>query len=60
MNGHMTHVKMIDGREFDIPDIWIAGFCQGARLRGEPSGVEDAIYYWVWQAELADAEGVAS
>ena len=34
------------------PDIWLVGFCTGARARGEPCEVEDAIEWWLFQEEL--------
>ena len=44
------------GRTYQIPDIWIAGFCQGAKLRGEPHEIGDAIAYWAQQVAYAELE----
>jgi hypothetical protein len=60
MTGRTVHVKMIDGRTFDIPEIWLAGFQQGARARKEPATIEDAIYFWAWQCELEALEDASA
>lgn len=53
--GPVIHASIND-RNFEIPEIWVIGYCQGARLRGEPSGIEDAIAHWAWQQTLAERE----
>lgn len=51
-----THLVAYAGRKYTIPDIWIMGFCQGAKLRGEPSEIHDAIAAWAYQAALAELD----
>jgi hypothetical protein len=54
---HVTVVKDAHtGRRHEVPDIWIAGYCQGARLRGEPGEIADALNWWLTQAWLAEQE----
>ena len=42
----------VDGETYEIPEIWIAGFCQTHRTRT----TEDAVMYWHWQSQLAKAD----
>jgi hypothetical protein len=56
MSGHVVTVKDMRGRVHSIPDIWIAGYCQGARIRKEPSSHTDAIAAWITNAWLAEQD----
>jgi hypothetical protein len=49
-------VATVRGQRYEIPEIWVMGWCHGARLRHEPSSIADAVAFWAWQAELERAE----
>ena len=44
------------GRHWSIPEAWVMGFREGARSRGEPDTITDAIAWWVYQEELKELE----
>lgn len=49
MTGRMT-TATYEGRTYEIPEIWIAGFCHHGAT------VHDAIIWWAYQAELKRIE----
>lgn len=50
MTGHMTTVTY-QGQTYEIPDIWLAGFCHGTGRT-----ILEGIQWWAYQAELARIE----
>lgn len=49
MKGRVT-IATVEGRTFEIPEIWIAGFCHHGAT------VHEAIIWWAYQAELKRIE----
>jgi hypothetical protein len=49
-----------NGRTYDIPDIWLAGFCQSRYTPGHPTlagaTILEAVAWWAWQEELKERE----
>jgi len=56
VSSHVTIVTDARGKRHEIPDIWLAGYCQGARLRGEPDDIKAAVTAWLTQAWMAEQE----
>lgn len=50
MNPEKVRRVEIEGRVYEIPDMWLAGFCRAGR------SVRDAIDYWHQQALLEELE----
>lgn len=50
MTGRMTTV-IYQGQTYEIPDIWLAGFCHGTDRT-----ILEGIQWWAYQAELARIE----
>lgn len=47
-------VASINGREYRIPDLWLAGYCASG-LDGRPTrSLMDAVAWWAWQEELRE------
>jgi hypothetical protein len=51
----MPRVKANDGHVEDIPDIWLAGFCDANKCT-----VQAAVEWWLRQSEMRDAERAAT
>jgi hypothetical protein len=49
MSGHVVVVIDGAGKRHEIPDIWIAGFCQANEC-----GSGTALEWWLYQARLAE------
>ncbi len=47
MNTSRTMVATVEGIRHEIPEIWVAGFCQSNRCHAG-----DAAAYWHWQFQL--------
>lgn len=47
----MLDVK-VEGRHYQIPDIWLAGFCQS----NKEASILDAVNHWVNQELLGEQE----
>ncbi len=45
-----------NGREYQIPEIWLAGFLR-TQQDGRRYSAADAIAWWAYQRELAEQEG---
>ena len=41
---------------YEIPEIWIVGWLQGHRIRGDVVDYEDAVLYWHSQALMDRSE----
>jgi hypothetical protein len=43
-------------RTYSIPQIWLAGYMEGVKARGENVTIREAIAWWAYQQELAELE----
>jgi hypothetical protein len=48
MSGHVTRCTL-NGRTYDIPDMWLVGICQS-----NDWDIPQAVGYWAWQVELEE------
>ena len=46
----------VESAKYEIPEIWIVGWLQGHRIRGEVVSYEDAVLYWHAQAQMDRSE----
>lgn len=45
-------VAWYEGRRYEIPDIWVMGFCRGTNRT-----IQDAVAHWHYQQMLAEGKG---
>jgi len=55
--GRVT-VATYNGREYRIPELWIAGYC-ATKPDGRSYSVADAVAWWAYQQELEEAAAAA-
>jgi hypothetical protein len=43
-------------RTYSIPHLWLAGYMEGVKARGENVTIREAIAWWAYRQELAELE----
>ncbi len=54
-----TTIATYNGRQYQIPEMWLAGFCSNGP-DGRSRSLADAVAWWAWQTELAEREEASS
>lgn len=54
-DGRMVHAEC-HGRSYDIPEVWLMGFCTARDGDDSPRTVWEAIAWWAWQVALEELE----
>ena len=54
--GRILHATY-GGRTYEIPEIWMMGFCSARGQDDSPRTIQDGIAWWAYQTELAEREG---
>ena len=45
-----------DGRSYEIPEMWLMGFCTARGQDDSPRTMREAIAWWAFQTQLSEQE----
>lgn len=53
--GRMIHATY-KGQSYEIPEVWLMGFCCARGADDGPRTMQEAVAWWAWQCELAERD----